>query len=75
MSNCINCGINKVYILTQFNSASLNRHISRAYNFGGGVTFGDGYCEVHFKLISMLASAALGYVHSSVADGKYAQKN
>ncbi|KAE8076988.1 hypothetical protein FH972_015602 [Carpinus fangiana] len=46
MSNCINCGINKVYILTQFNSASLNRHISRAYNFGSGVTFGDGYCEV-----------------------------
>ncbi|KAK4482893.1 hypothetical protein RD792_010066 [Penstemon davidsonii] len=45
MSNCINSGINKVYILTQFNSASLNRHIARAYNFGG-VTFGDGYVEV-----------------------------
>ncbi|KAK3027223.1 hypothetical protein RJ639_041641, partial [Escallonia herrerae] len=46
MSNCINSGINKVYILTQFNSASLNRHLARAYNFGGGVTFGDGYVEV-----------------------------
>ncbi|XP_073050237.1 glucose-1-phosphate adenylyltransferase large subunit 3, chloroplastic/amyloplastic [Primulina eburnea] len=46
MSNCINSGINKVYILTQFNSASLNRHLSRAYNFGSGVTFGDGYVEV-----------------------------
>ncbi|XP_052189275.1 glucose-1-phosphate adenylyltransferase large subunit 3, chloroplastic/amyloplastic [Diospyros lotus] len=46
MSNCINCGINKVYILTQFNSASLNRHIARAYNLGGGATFGDGYVEV-----------------------------
>ncbi|CAN4113442.1 unnamed protein product [Withania somnifera] len=46
MSNCINSGINKVYILTQFNSASLNRHIARAYNFGNGVTFGDGYVEV-----------------------------
>ena len=46
MSNCINSGINKVYILTQFNSASLNRHLSRAYNFGGGVTFGDGFVEV-----------------------------
>lgn len=46
MSNCINCGINKVYILTQFNSASLNRHLARAYNFGSGVTFGDGYTEV-----------------------------
>ncbi|KAL0348821.1 UNVERIFIED_CONTAM: Glucose-1-phosphate adenylyltransferase large subunit, chloroplastic [Sesamum angustifolium] len=46
MSNCINSGINKVYILTQFNSASLNRHLQRAYNVGGGVTFGDGYVEV-----------------------------
>ncbi|RHN38391.1 putative glucose-1-phosphate adenylyltransferase [Medicago truncatula] len=46
MSNCINSGINKVYILTQFNSASLNRHIARAYNSGTGVTFGDGYVEV-----------------------------
>ncbi|XP_073014479.1 glucose-1-phosphate adenylyltransferase large subunit 3, chloroplastic/amyloplastic-like [Typha latifolia] len=46
MSNCINSGINKVYILTQFNSASLNRHLARAYNFGNGVTFGDGFVEV-----------------------------
>ncbi|KAG6582282.1 Glucose-1-phosphate adenylyltransferase large subunit 1, chloroplastic, partial [Cucurbita argyrosperma subsp. sororia] len=46
MSNCINSGINKVYILTQFNSASLNRHLARAYNYSGGVTFGDGYVEV-----------------------------
>lgn len=46
MSNCINSGINKIYILTQFNSASLNRHLSRAYNFGNGLSFGDGYMEV-----------------------------
>ncbi|KAL8515286.1 hypothetical protein ACS0TY_014125 [Phlomoides rotata] len=46
MSNCINSGINKVYILTQFNSASLNRHLARAYNAGGGISFGDGYVEV-----------------------------
>lgn len=46
MSNCINSGINKVYILTQFNSASLNRHLARAYNLGAGVNFGDGYVEV-----------------------------
>ncbi|KAL6843598.1 hypothetical protein ACP4OV_026660 [Aristida adscensionis] len=42
MSNCINSGINKVYILTQFNSMSLNRHIYRAYDFSNGVTFGGG---------------------------------
>ncbi|CAI5462650.1 unnamed protein product [Closterium sp. Yama58-4] len=45
MSNCINSGINKVYILTQFNSASLNRHLARTYNFGNGVNFGDGFVE------------------------------
>jgi glucose-1-phosphate adenylyltransferase len=46
MSNCINSGINKVYILTQFNSTSLNRHLSRAYDFSNGVAFGDGFVEV-----------------------------
>nr|AAM95945.1 ADP-glucose pyrophosphorylase large subunit [Oncidium hybrid cultivar] len=46
MSNCINSGINKVYILTQFNSASLNRHLLRAYNFSNGIGFGDGFVEV-----------------------------
>ncbi|GAB2294930.1 Clathrin assembly protein complex 2 beta large chain [Dionaea muscipula] len=46
MSNCINSGINKVYILTQFNSASLNRHLARAYNLGNGLNFGDGSVEV-----------------------------
>ena len=34
MSNCINSGISKIYILTQFNSTSLNRHLARTYNFG-----------------------------------------
>lgn len=45
MSNCINSGINKVYILTQFNSASLNRHLARAYD-SNGLNFGDGFVEV-----------------------------
>ena len=46
MSNCINSGINKIYVLTQFNSTSLNRHLARTYNFGNGCNFGDGYVEV-----------------------------
>nr|WKL05552.1 ADP-glucose pyrophosphorylase large subunit 4 [Colocasia esculenta] len=46
MSNCINSGINKIYVMTQFNSASLNRHLARTYNFGNGVNFGDGFVEV-----------------------------
>src|SRR5215813_10694546 len=34
LSNCINSGITRMFVLTQFNSASLNRHINRTYNFG-----------------------------------------
>lgn len=33
ISNCINSGINRIYVLTQFNSASLNRHIKNTYQF------------------------------------------
>lgn len=43
VSNCINSEIEKIYVLTQFNSASLNRHISRTYNFTG---FNDSFVEV-----------------------------
>lgn len=43
VSNCINSEIYKIYVLTQYNSASLNRHIARAYNFAG---FTDGFVEV-----------------------------
>lgn len=43
VSNCINSEITKIYVLTQFNSASLNRHLSRTYNFSG---FSDGFVEV-----------------------------
>jgi glucose-1-phosphate adenylyltransferase len=43
VSNCINSEIFKIYVLTQFNSASLNRHLTRAYNFAG---FTDGFVEV-----------------------------
>jgi glucose-1-phosphate adenylyltransferase len=43
VSNCINSDITKIYVLTQFKSASLNRHISRAYNFVG---FRDEFVEV-----------------------------
>lgn len=39
ISNCIHSGINRMYVLTQFNSVSLHRHITRTYqfdNFSGG---------------------------------------
>ncbi|MGH7677060.1 MAG: glucose-1-phosphate adenylyltransferase, partial [Gemmatimonadaceae bacterium] len=42
ISNCINSGIDRMFVLTQFNSASLNNHIARSYVFdrfsGGFVT-------------------------------------
>ena len=34
ISNCINNGIEQIYVLTQFNSESLHRHIQTTYNFG-----------------------------------------
>ncbi|BAP17075.1 glucose-1-phosphate adenylyltransferase [cyanobacterium endosymbiont of Epithemia turgida] len=43
VSNCINSEILKIYVLTQFNSASLNRHITRTYRFSG---FSNGFVEV-----------------------------
>src|SRR5438093_9939927 len=33
ISNCINSGMRRIYLLTQFNSASLHRHISQSYKF------------------------------------------
>lgn len=43
ISNCINSGIRKMYVLTQFNSESLNRHITSAYRFDH---FGDNFVQI-----------------------------
>jgi glucose-1-phosphate adenylyltransferase len=45
ISNCINSEIQKIYVLTQFNSASLNRHIGRTYGMAGA-GFTGGFVEV-----------------------------
>ncbi|GAB2291276.1 Glucose-1-phosphate adenylyltransferase large subunit 1 [Dionaea muscipula] len=45
MSNCINSGINKIFVLTQFNSALLHRHITQTYH-GNGINFLDGFVEI-----------------------------
>lgn len=39
VSNCIHSGISNIYVLTQYNATSLNRHLSRAYQFLNGITF------------------------------------
>ena len=43
LSNCINSGINRVFLLTQFLSASLHRHIMMAYKFDA---FSHGFVEI-----------------------------
>ncbi|GGF61332.1 glucose-1-phosphate adenylyltransferase [Wenyingzhuangia marina] len=34
ISNCLHSGIDRIFVLTQFNSASLNKHIKNTYSFG-----------------------------------------
>jgi glucose-1-phosphate adenylyltransferase len=43
VSNCIHSDVTKIFVLTQFNSASLNRHIARTYRFSA---FSDGFVEI-----------------------------
>src|SRR6185503_16066924 len=43
ISNCINSGLRRIYVLTQFNSASLHRHISQSYKFDH---FSGGFVEI-----------------------------
>lgn len=43
LSNCINSGLNRMYVLTQFNSVSLHRHIRRTYVFD---SFSGGFVEI-----------------------------
>lgn len=43
LSNCINSGLNRIYVLTQFNSVSLHAHLRRTYQFD---VFGEGFVEL-----------------------------
>ncbi|MEX0994939.1 MAG: sugar phosphate nucleotidyltransferase, partial [Balneolaceae bacterium] len=43
ISNCMNSGIRRMFVLTQFNSASLNRHIKNTYNFD---VFSSGFVDI-----------------------------
>src|SRR5437764_9495908 len=43
ISNCINSGLRRIYVLTQFNSASLHRHIAQSYKFDH---FSEGFVEI-----------------------------
>jgi glucose-1-phosphate adenylyltransferase len=43
ISNCLHAGLKKIFVLTQFNSASLNRHIAQTYRLD---MFSEGFVEV-----------------------------
>ncbi len=43
VSNCLNSGLNRIFVLTQYNSASLNRHIKNSYHFDA---FGHGFVDI-----------------------------
>ena len=43
ISNCLNSELNQIYLLTQFNTASLHRHIRESYRFDG---FSGGFVEL-----------------------------
>ena len=43
ISNCINSDVHKIFVLTQYNSASLNRHIAQTYRFS---QFSNGFVEI-----------------------------
>src|ERR1043165_5521809 len=43
LSNCINSDILRTFVLTQYNSASLNRHVAQTYRFS---QFSDGFVEI-----------------------------
>jgi glucose-1-phosphate adenylyltransferase len=43
ISNCINSSINRMFVLTQFNSASLNKHIKNTYQFSA---FSKGFVDI-----------------------------
>lgn len=43
ISNCLNSGLNQIFVLTQFNTASLHRHIQESYKFD---PFGGGFVDI-----------------------------
>src|SRR5476651_1409226 len=43
ISNCLNSGIHRIYVLTQFNSASLNKHIKNTYHFS---SFSEAFVDI-----------------------------
>ncbi|MFO0870319.1 MAG: glucose-1-phosphate adenylyltransferase [Pirellulales bacterium] len=58
LSNCLNSGLNRIYVLTQFLSVSLHRHIRQTYRFD---VFGGGFVEILAAQQTMEEGAADWY--------------
>lgn len=61
ISNCLNSRLNQIYLLTQFNTASLHRHIQDSYKFD---PFGKGYVDI----LSAEQTQAGDYWYQGTAD-------
>ena len=54
ISNCINSGIRKIFLLTQFNSVSLHRHVQSTYRFD---QFSQGYVQILAAMQTMVSES------------------
>lgn len=61
ISNCINSGLRKIFVLTQFNSASLNQHVTRTYRF-------DGYSHSFVEVLAAEQTMANPHWFQGTAD-------
>ena len=59
ISNCINSGIRKIFLLTQFNSVSLHRHVQSTYRFD---QFSQGYVQI---LAAMQTTVSEAWFHGT----------
>lgn len=53
ISNCLNSGLNRIYLVTQFNSVSLHRHIRQSFRFD---RFANGFVEILAAQQTMIGS-------------------
>jgi glucose-1-phosphate adenylyltransferase len=72
ISNCLNSGISRIYVLTQFLSESLNRHIYRTYKFDN---FGGGWVQILAAEQTAGAEAAASDWYQGTADAVRKQLN
>ncbi|MDB5110828.1 MAG: glucose-phosphate adenylyltransferase [Mucilaginibacter sp.] len=61
ISNCLHSGINRIYVLTQFNSASLNKHIKNTYHF-------SSFSEAFVDILAAEQTPSSGHWYQGTAD-------